>query len=291
MGTTSASFSALAGRTGQRMNSCSERKPKPTRAGKLPIQTHTLQTPAQKAYGLKKYGKSVLAHFADIALVDEILVLGHAVFVTESDIELLAARHASTTHHASCNLAIRNGIAPVYPMLKAGVNVALGIDDKAINDDEDAVMELRLIHRLHRVSGFDLAHTPALNAFDVLAIGTTNAARVCGFGEEIGALKVGMKADAILVDLDEILEDPWASSNLNIAEMFIHRGRGSDVNTVIVGGKVVMEERRFLTIDVPQQYEEVRRQAAGSISPAQREFAENMARLRPYYHQYYRDLG
>ena len=264
-------------------------KAKADSLGKLPIHIHTLQTPAQKAYGLKKFGKSVLAHFDDLGLVDENLVLGHAVFVTEADIELLAARRASTTHHASCNLAMRNGIAPVYYMLRAGVNVALGIDDKAINDDEDPLMELRLIHRLHRVPGFDLGHTPALNAFDVLAVGTTNAARVCGFAGEIGALTPGMRADAILIDLEEILEDPWASPELNVAEMLIHRGRGSQVNTVIVGGKVVMDERRFLTIDVHQLYEEVRRQAARGIDPEQRQFAEQLNRLRPWYHRYYRD--
>lgn len=255
--------------------------------GKIQIHIHTLQTPHQKAYGLRKYGKSLLAHLDDLGMVDENLTLGHAVYVNESDIELLASKRASTTNHPSCNLAVRNGISPVYYLCKAGVNVALGIDDKGINDDEDAIMELRMIHRLHRVSGFDLANTPALDAFDVLKIGTTNAARVCGFEGELGALKPGMKADAILVDLQEIMEDPWMSPKLNIAEIFIHRAKGMHVNTAIVGGKVVMEDRKFLTLDLDQLYQEVRKRAEKGLSPQQQDFAETLQKIKPYYYKWY----
>ncbi|MBD3306002.1 amidohydrolase family protein [candidate division KSB3 bacterium] len=255
--------------------------------GKLQIHIHTLQTPLQKAYGLKTYGKSLLAHLDDIGLVDENLTLGHAVFVNEADIELLATNNASITHHPSCNLSVRNGICPVYYLHKAGVNVALGIDDKGINDDEDAIMELRLIHKLHRVSGFDLANTPALDAFDVLQMGTVNAARVSGFAGDVGAITPRMKADLILVDLEEIMEDPWMSPNLNIAEIFIHRAKGQHVNTAIVGGKVIMEDRQFSQVDVEALYDEVRNQAAKGISPEQQHVAEMLQKLRPYYHAWY----
>jgi len=259
--------------------------------GKIQIHIHTLQTPLQKAYGLKKYGKSLVAHLDDLGMVDENLTLGHAVYVNESDIELLASKRASVTHHPSCNFAVRNGISPVYYLHKAGVNISLGIDDKGINDDEDAIMELRMIHRLHRVSGFNLANTPVLDAFDILKMGTTNAARVCGFEGELGALKPGMKADAILVDLDEIMEDPCMSPNLNIAEIFIHRAKGNHVNTVIVGGEIIMENRKFLTVDLDQLYKEIRRQVARGISPQQRQFAETLQRIKPYYHKWYEGWG
>jgi len=209
------------------------------------------------------------------------------VFASEADIELLASKGSSITHHASCNLAIRNGIAPVYHFHKAGVNVALGMDDKSINDDDDIIMELRVIHRLHRVSGFDIANTPALSGFDVLKMGTTNAARVCGFEGECGALKPGMKADAILVNLGEMMEDPWMSPEMNIAEVFIHRAKGIHVDTVIVGGEVVMEDRRFLKVDVDRLYEEVRKEIAKGISPEQRKYAETLQRIKPYCHKWY----
>jgi 5-methylthioadenosine/S-adenosylhomocysteine deaminase len=255
--------------------------------GKTQIHIHTLQTPHQKAYGLRTYGKSLLAHLDDLGLVDENLTLGHAVFISESDVDLLASHRASVTNHPSCNLAMRNGIAPVYFLHKAGVNVALGIDDKGINDDEDAIMELRMIHRLHRVPGFDLAHTPALDAFDVLKMGTTNAARVCGFDGELGALKPGMKADAILLDLDEMLLDPWASPTLNIAEIFIHRAKGVHVNTAIIGGNVVMEDHHFCTVDVGKVYEEVRSRAESALGDKQTTFVQMLQRVKPYVHEWY----
>jgi 5-methylthioadenosine/S-adenosylhomocysteine deaminase len=262
-------------------------KEKADSLGKTQIHLHTLQTPIQKAYGLRKYGKSLLAHLDDIGLVDENLTLGHAVFLNESDIELLADKGASTTHHPSCNLAVRNGISPVYYLIRAGVNVALGIDDKAINDDEDGIMELRLIHRLHRVSGFDLSRTPPFTAFDVLKIGTVNGARVCGFDGELGELKPGMRADMILLDLDEIMEDPWMSQRLSIAEIFIHRAKGVHVNTVIVDGKVIMEDRKIVTVDVDSLYREVRKEASKEISPEKRAFADKLQRIKPYYHKWY----
>jgi len=256
--------------------------------GKIQIHIHTLESLLQKAYGLRKYGKSLVAYLDDIGLIDNNLTLGHALYVTESDIELLGSRHASVTHHPSCNLALRNGIAPVYYLQKAGVNVVLGIDNRAINDDEDAIMELRMIHQLHRVLGPDLTSTPTLDAFDVLKMGTTNAARVCSFEGELGALKPGMKADAILLDLHEMMEDPWTSPNLNIAEIFIHRAKGTHVNTVIVGGKVIMEDRKFLTVDVDQLYREVRKQVERGVNPQQRCFAEALQKIKPYYRKWYK---
>jgi cytosine/adenosine deaminase-related metal-dependent hydrolase len=285
-------------------------KERADRLGKTPIHLHTLQTPVQKAYGLKKYGKSLLAHLDDLGLVGENLVLGHAVFVNEGDIALLAEKRASVTHHPSCNLAVRNGIAPVYALVEAGVNVALGIDDKALNDDEDAIQELRLIHRLHRVPGFDLARTPALDARTVLAMGTVNAARVCGFEGEIGELKPGMKADMILVDLAEALGDfaepesthgtptraapVFQAQDLDIAELFIHRAKGSHVNTVIIGGRVIMEDRKFLTLDPASLAREAREQASRPIGAEQKSFADLLQKVKPYCHAWYRgweDLG
>ncbi len=255
------------------------------RLGKVPIHMHCVQTPIQKAYSLRKYGKSAIAWLDDLGLVDENLVLGHAIWVTEDDIDRLATRRASVTSHPSCNLGMRNGLAPIYVMHRRGVNVALGLDDKTINDDEDAVMELRMLHKLHRVPDYDL-RTPAMDAYDVLRMGTTNGARAVGFAGQIGALKPGLKADMILVDLDRVLRDPWLTADLPIAEAFIHRAMGEDVNTAIVGGRVVMEERRMTMLDVDALYREIRR-AARAIGPKHRRHAETLRRLKPYVQDWY----
>jgi len=255
------------------------------RLGKVPIHMHCVQTPIQKAFSFRKYGKSAVAWLDDLGLVDDSLALGHAIWVTEDDIDRLAARRASVTSHPGCNLGMRNGLAPIYEMHRRGVNVALGLDDKTINDDEDAVMELRLLHKLHRVPDYDL-RTPALDAYEVLRMGTRNGARAVGFGGQIGALEPGMKADMILVDLDRVLRDPWLTDDLPIAEAFLHRAMGEDVNTAIIGGRIVMQERRMTTLDVDALYREIRR-AARAIGPKQRRHAETLRRLKPYVQEWY----
>jgi cytosine/adenosine deaminase-related metal-dependent hydrolase len=162
----------------------------------------------------------------------------------------------------------------------------MGMDDKTINDDEDAVMELRMLHKLHRVPDYDL-RTPALTAHEVLRMGTVNGARAIGFDGEIGALVPGMKADMILVDLDRVLRDPWLDEDLPIAEAFIHRAMGQDVRTAIVGGRVVMEDGRMTTLDVDALYREIRKAGARGIPPRQRRHAEMLQRLKPHYQAWY----
>ena len=101
------------------------------------------------------------------------------------------------------------------------------------------------------------------------------------------ALEPGMKADLILIDLEEIMEEPWMSPELNIAEIFIHRAKGVHVNTAIVGGNVIMEDREFPHVDIEGLYKEVQKQAAKGISPEQQRFAGMLQKLKPYYHKWY----
>lgn len=255
--------------------------------GKLPIHLHCLQTPVQKAFGLRNYGKSLVSHLNDLGLVDDNLVLGHAVYLTQEDIALLGDRHASITHHPSCNLIMRNGIAPIYHALRSGINVALGIDEKGINDDEDPIMEMRMIYYLHRCSGTDLNAFPAFEPEDVLRIATINGSAPSGFAGIIGALRIGMAADMILVDMDEILDQPWSAPNSPIPWLFVRRALGRHVNTVIIAGKLVMEERQIRTIDVEALYSEVRQAASKGRSPQQLKDEVFLQKIKPYCQSWY----
>ncbi|MFW6149824.1 MAG: amidohydrolase family protein, partial [Atribacterota bacterium] len=262
-------------------------KEKADKLFKTPVHIHTLQTPIQKAYGLHKYNKSLLAHLNDIGLVDDNTVLGHAVYLNESDIKLLAKKNGSVTHHASCNLVVRNGISPVYYFQKAGINVALGIDDKSVNDDEDPFMEMRMIYHLHRVPGFDLEKLPSLSSTEVLKMATQNGARVCNFKDSVGVLKPGMKADLILVDLERIMENPWVSPDINIFDLIICRAKGTDTNLVMVNGKIIIEDHKFCHIDLDAVYDEVREQTKRGIDLKQKEYADILQQLKPYIRSFY----
>src|SRR5215472_14419189 len=128
--------------------------------GGVMIHMHLLQSPVHKAYGWRRHGKPTVFWLDDLGLVESNIVYGHAIHVTEAEIELMGRRKVSVTSHPSCNFHMRNGITPVMPLRAAGVNVAMGLDDKTINNDEDAVMELRMMHKVHRIHTFDLA-TPS----------------------------------------------------------------------------------------------------------------------------------
>jgi 5-methylthioadenosine/S-adenosylhomocysteine deaminase len=250
------------------------------------IHMHLLQSPVHKAWGRRRHKKPTVFWLDDLGLVAEDCAYGHAIHVTEPEIALMGRRRVTVTSHPSCNFHMRNGITPVMPLRAAGVNVAMGLDDKTINDDEDAVMELRMMHKVHRLDTYELTNPP-LGAYEALEIATVNGAKAAGFAGRTGALLPGMKADAILVDLDRVARDPWIDPQFDIADAFVERAMGSDVATVVVGGKLVIEDRRPLTIDVDGLYREIRAFCAKGLTPEQRARADLLARIKPHAQDWY----
>lgn len=161
------------------------------------------------------------------------------------------------------------------------------MNGKSINDDEDPFMEIRMIYYLHRITDFNLVNSPPLSSFDILKMTTVNAARVCYFEGVIGALKPGMKADLLLVDLDRIMGNPWVSPSINIADSLICRGKGADVNTVMVNSNIIIENHKFYNINVDSVYDEVREQVKKGIDAKQKELAEMSQKLKPYYQSWF----
>jgi 5-methylthioadenosine/S-adenosylhomocysteine deaminase len=255
--------------------------------GGVQIHLHTLQTPVQKAYGFKRFGKPTIEWLDDHGLCAPNVTYGHCIHVTEAEIALMGRRGANVTNHPSCNFIMRNGITPVMRMRAAGVTVAMGLDDKTINDDEDAVMELRMVHKVHRVDTFDLASAP-LDPYEAFEIATLNGAKVSGFEGACGAIVPGMKADLALVDLGRIADDPWLDPRADIVEAFVQRALGADVKTVVIGGKVVMRDGQVLTIDVPALYAEVRAFCERGLPAEHQARADMLARIKPYMHAWYR---
>jgi 5-methylthioadenosine/S-adenosylhomocysteine deaminase len=255
--------------------------------GKTQIHMHTLQSPVQKAYGLRRHGKPTMQWLDEVGLVAKNVTYGHAIHVTQADIELMGRRGASVTNHPSCNFIMRNGITPVMAMRKAGVVVAMGLDDKTINDDEDAVMELRMMHKVHRLSTYELTEAP-MDAYEAFEIASLNGARVCGFGGATGALAPGMKADAVLVDLDRVENEPWLDPRSDIVEAFVQRAMGSDVDTVVIGGRVAMQDKALKMLDTGALFREVREFCAKGLTEEHRKRADMLARIKPYAQKWYK---
>ena len=214
---------------------------------RAPVHVHAVQSIFQKIYGLEFLGKTLVQHMNDIGFLGEGVVIGHCVWPTEKDIDLLAKTGTGVTHHPSCNLRVRNGISPAYHMLQAGVLVGLGLDGKSINDDDDMIQEMKVCYLLHRIPSLEL-HSPHMSARDVFKMTTENNAVLLGFGREIGRLEPGRLADMVLLDYEKMCH-PFVDPSHDPIDVLLYRGKGTHVDTVMVNGRVVVEGGKVLTLD------------------------------------------
>jgi cytosine/adenosine deaminase-related metal-dependent hydrolase len=250
-----------------------------------PIHVHALQSIFQKVYGLKFLGKTLMAYMNDIGFLGPRLVIGHCVWPTESDIELLARMGTAVTHHPSCNLRVRNGISPVFHMLRAGVLVGLGLDGKSINDDDDFIQEMKVCFLLHRISSLEV-DSPHLTARQVFGMGTENGARLLGYGDELGRLEPGRLADLVLLDYEKMCY-PFVDPSHDPIETLLYRGLGRHVHTVMVNGRVVVEDGRLLTLDEEAVGARLAEAASRPRTEKETELVRMMDELRRHVVRYY----
>jgi cytosine/adenosine deaminase-related metal-dependent hydrolase len=212
-----------------------------------PIHVHAVQSIFQKIYGLEFLGKTLVQHMQDIGFLGRGVVIGHCVWPTEKDIELLAKTGTAVTHHPSCNLRVRNGISPAFHMLKAGVVVGLGLDGKSINDDDDMIQEMKICYLLHRLPSLEI-DSSHMSARDVFKMTTENNAAILGFGQELGRLEPGRLADMVLLDYQKMCH-PFVDPSHDPIDVLLYRGLGNHVHTVMVNGSIVVQDGKLLTID------------------------------------------
>ncbi len=251
-----------------------------------PIHVHAVQSIFQKVYGLKFLGKSLIAWMNELGFLGRGLVIGHCVWPTEADIELLAETGTAVTHHPSCNLRVRNGIAPAFRMLQAGVLVGLGLDGKSINDDDDFIQEMKVCHLLHRLSSLEL-HSEHLSARQVFRMGTQNSAELLGFGDEIGRLEPDRRADMVLLDY-EAMTAPYTDPAHDPIDVLLYRGHRTYVDTVLVGGRVVVESGRLTTIDEEALAARLAEQAARPRTDQEKAFLQGLDIVQKHIIEHYR---
>lgn len=221
---------------------------------KTGIHIHLLETAKERKDSFEKYGKSPLEICVETGIFDVPVIGAHLVHLSDEDISILHKYGVNAAHNPTSNLKLGSGISPVPLMLEAGVNIALGTDGAASNNNLNMFEEMHMASLLHK----GVAQNPELiTARQVVQMATVNGANAIGFGSEVGVLKVGMKADLILLDTDKPhmtpLNDPYSA--------VVYSAQGSDVDTVIVDGNILMENRTLKTID-----EEKVKYKAASIS-------------------------
>ena len=251
-----------------------------------PIHVHALQSVFQKYYGLRFLDKSLIAYMNDIGFLGERLVIGHCVWPTLEDISLLAQTGTSVTHHPSCNLRVRNGIAPAFHLMRSGVRVGIGLDGKSINDDDDFIQEMKICFLLHRLASLEL-DSDHPGAREIFKMGTENGAELLGFGKEAGRLEPGRRADLVLLDYNAMCA-PFVDPSHDPIDVLLYRGVGRHVHTVMVDGRIVVEDGHLLTVDEEQLGRRLAESASRSRTPEEEDRAAMLDVLKEHLKAHYR---
>ena len=208
----------------------------------VPMIIHLAETRSEIEEVSKKYGKSPVHHMENLGLLSPSLIACHCVWLTEAEMDLLARRGVKVVHNPESNMKLASGVAPVPELLARGVTVGLGTDGCASNNNLDLFQEMDCAAKLHKVHRLDPTVMPSSV---VLEMATLGGARVLGLEKEIGSLEVGKKADIIVLDLNR----PHLQPVYNIVSQLVYSAVGSDVRDVIIDGKLVMHDRKLLTLD------------------------------------------
>jgi 5-methylthioadenosine/S-adenosylhomocysteine deaminase len=217
-----------------------------------PILIHVSEMKKEWEDSEKTNGMSPVAYLEKIGVLGPDIVAAHCIFVDQADRKLLAQRGVGCVHNPSSNMMIASGVSPVPEMRAAGVAVGLGTDGPAgSNNDLDLMEEIDLAAKLAKISKMDPL---ALNAKSVVEMATIDGARALHMEKEIGSLDAGKKADLVLISLNK----PNAVPMYDVYAQIAYSLKGSDVETVIIDGRVVMQGHLLLTVDEPKVLEKAR---------------------------------
>jgi 5-methylthioadenosine/S-adenosylhomocysteine deaminase len=217
-----------------------------------PILMHVSEMKKEWDDSEKQNGMSPVQYLESLGVLGPDLVAAHCIFVDEADRKLLAQRQVGCVHNPSSNMMIASGVSPIPEMRAAGIAVGLGTDGPAgSNNDLDLMEEIDLAAKLAKITKMDPL---ALNAKAVVEMATIDGARALHMEKEIGSLEPGKKADLILIGLDA----PNAVPMYDVYAQIAYALKASDVETVIIGGRIVMRDHKLLTLDEPRILEKAR---------------------------------
>lgn len=207
------------------------------------IHIHLSETKKELEDSLEAHGKTPIKHVDDLGLLDIHTIGAHCVHVNDEDIKIMKEKGIFPVNNPSSNLKLASGFAPVDKMLKAGIPVALGTDGSSSNNNLNMFEEIHLASIINKAVNEDAVSVPSIKA---LEMATINGAKALDWEEEIGSIEVGKKADMILIDTDK----PHLYPHHDQISSLTYSVQGSDVDTVIINGNIIMENRIIKTLDV-----------------------------------------
>lgn len=216
------------------------------------IHIHVAETQKEVEDILEQTGKRPFEYLDDIGFLGPNVVAAHAVWLSEEEIDIIMDREVKISHNPCSNMKLASGISPVANMLSHDICVSIGTDGASSNNNLDLIEEMKTASLLQKVATLD---PKVLTSEETLAMATINGARTLGLENEIGSIEVGKKADLILIDTDEANMTPDSSC---ISSNVVYAAKGSNVDTTICNGKILMENRKLTTLDEEKIYKKAR---------------------------------
>ncbi len=208
-----------------------------------PILIHVAEMKKELEDSRAQNGTTPVQYLERLGLLGPDVVAAHCIYVDDADRKLLAQRQVGCVHNPSSNMMLASGVSPVPEMRAAGVAVGLGTDGPAgSNNDLDLMEEMDLAAKLAKITKMDPL---ALNAKAVVEMATIDGARALHLEKEIGSLQTGKKADFVIISLDK----PNAVPMYDIYAQLAYALKASDIETVVIGGRIVLQDRKLLTVN------------------------------------------
>ena len=208
------------------------------------IHSHVAESKVQVVAGYQRYGTSLAAHMDELGLVNEKFTVAHGVWLDDEDMKRLGGRGASVAHNPGSNMRLGNGLADMRGMLSADVNVGIGTDGANCSDNQNMYEAMRLASFASKVQGPDWQRW--ITTGEVLRAATEGSARALGLHKQIGRIAAGYKADIVFLDLHHI---NWIPTN-DPVNALVHTEDGTAVHSVMIGGRMVVQDRKLLTVDL-----------------------------------------
>ncbi len=215
------------------------------RSNRVPILIHLAEAPFESELSRTKYAASPVSYLERIGVLGPEVVSAHSIWVDAADIATLVRRGVGCIHNPSSNMKLASGVMPVVDFLAAGGLVGLATDSAASNNNQDLFQEMNIAAKLQKVARMDPRALPARQVVEMATIG---GARALHMEKQIGSLEAGKQADVILINTNATHSTPM----YNVYSQLVYALNAHDVRTVVIAGKIVMENRVMMTMDKPE---------------------------------------
>lgn len=208
----------------------------------LKIHIHVSETEFEVQQVTEAHGSRPFEYLDEIGFLGDDVIAAHAVWLSDREIEIIRDNEVNLSHNPTSNMKLASGISPVSKLIDAGVNVSLGTDGAASNNNMDMIEEMKIAALLQKVDTMDSTVLPAQKVFEMATIG---GAKALGLQDEIGTIETGKKADMIILDMNTAHLSPFRHPLSHL----VYAANGSDVDTVICNGEILMQNRELKVLD------------------------------------------